>query len=261
MDSEEKRSRNGIVWIILLGVFSVCLWAGSAVFIRGLIPDPAEAGQFGDMFGAINALFSGLALGGVVVAILYQRSELKLQRREVELTRQEMNLQTDTFNHQRFQDSFFHLLKQHTDLRNIRHDLGGFSLSEVGAIDEFLAELEADDQNWVLGVIEDPDAEWRKEWFVECYIGFDYWLDSYLFRFETLLLQIEIGDVDKAFYTEVLRGCLSASEVHLVSYLMMCAPDKFPKLYYLAKEYGLIEAPGELAYRRGERFRKKQSKE
>ena len=41
------------------------------------------AGQFGDSFGAINALFSGLALGGVIVAIWLQSRELELQREEM----------------------------------------------------------------------------------------------------------------------------------------------------------------------------------
>ncbi|GAA5144172.1 hypothetical protein GCM10023213_33750 [Prosthecobacter algae] len=47
-------------------------------------------GTFGDMFGAVNSLFSGLAFGGVICAILLQRKELQLQRRELRLTRREM---------------------------------------------------------------------------------------------------------------------------------------------------------------------------
>lgn len=44
-------------------------------------------GTFGDTFGGINALFSGLALGGIVTAIFMQKSELALQREELEHTR------------------------------------------------------------------------------------------------------------------------------------------------------------------------------
>jgi len=40
---------------------------------------------FGDMFGAVNTLFSGLAFAGLIYAILLQRSELELQRKELEL--------------------------------------------------------------------------------------------------------------------------------------------------------------------------------
>lgn len=45
---------------------------------------------FGDMFGAINTLFSGLAFAGVIYSILMQGQELKLQREELSLTREEL---------------------------------------------------------------------------------------------------------------------------------------------------------------------------
>ncbi len=48
-------------------------------------------GEFGDTFGALNALFSGLATGGVLIAILMQRQELIFQREELKLTRPELN--------------------------------------------------------------------------------------------------------------------------------------------------------------------------
>jgi len=40
-----------------------------------------ERDQFGDMFGALNALFSGLAFGGIIYTIRQQKEELELQRR------------------------------------------------------------------------------------------------------------------------------------------------------------------------------------
>lgn len=50
----------------------------------------ADRGTFGDMFGAVNSLFSGLAFAGVIYAILLQRKELELQREELVLTREEL---------------------------------------------------------------------------------------------------------------------------------------------------------------------------
>ncbi|WP_138223243.1 hypothetical protein [Nibricoccus aquaticus] len=79
--------------------FKTASFIAAAVFILwvliGLLPlllfdNPTERGTFGDMFGMANALFSGLALAGVVCAILLQREELSLQRRELELTRDEL---------------------------------------------------------------------------------------------------------------------------------------------------------------------------
>lgn len=42
-----------------------------------------ERGQFGDAFGGINAVFSGLALCGVVTALYFQAKELALQRQQL----------------------------------------------------------------------------------------------------------------------------------------------------------------------------------
>lgn len=47
-------------------------------------------GQFGDVFGAANALFSGLAFAGLIYTVLLQREELGLQRKELAMTRQEL---------------------------------------------------------------------------------------------------------------------------------------------------------------------------
>ena len=49
-------------------------------------------GQFGDSFGAINALFSGLAFAGVIIALVFQRRELAFQRIELGLQRKELEL-------------------------------------------------------------------------------------------------------------------------------------------------------------------------
>lgn len=77
--------------ILLLSILAI-VWAGFGVFIwYGPYWDGmAERGQFGDLFGADNALFSGLAFGGVIYAIFLQRNELSLQRRELSLTRVEL---------------------------------------------------------------------------------------------------------------------------------------------------------------------------
>lgn len=55
-----------------------------------------DRGTFGDMFGAINTLFSGLAFAGVVYAIFLQSNELELQREELHLTRTEIRKSADS---------------------------------------------------------------------------------------------------------------------------------------------------------------------
>ncbi len=86
-------SRKAILWT-LAGV--VLLWALTPVVIYFLpLKDMSERGQLGDLFGSVNALFSGLAFAGVVFAILLQRQELTLQRQELRETRQEMKRTAD----------------------------------------------------------------------------------------------------------------------------------------------------------------------
>jgi hypothetical protein len=76
--------------LVLLGGTVVGIWALSGICVWFAFSDLQHRASFGDMFGAVNALFSGLALAGVVYAILLQREDLALQRRELELTRQEL---------------------------------------------------------------------------------------------------------------------------------------------------------------------------
>jgi hypothetical protein len=79
---------------VLLGVI-VVLWAASGLLTWYLAPSWEVRSQFGGMFGAASALFSGLALAGVVYAVWLQRQELSLQRRELALNREELRRSAD----------------------------------------------------------------------------------------------------------------------------------------------------------------------
>lgn len=63
----------GVVWAAILAITLL-------VYFRTDGATAARWGQFGDAFGTANALFSGLALLGVVYAILLQREDIEIQR-------------------------------------------------------------------------------------------------------------------------------------------------------------------------------------
>ncbi len=86
-DSQPRDGRTPLVAVIAAFVAIVVAWVASAFVLRMLVPDLGFRGQFGDSFGALNALFSGLAFGGVIYAIVLQRRELQYQREELELSR------------------------------------------------------------------------------------------------------------------------------------------------------------------------------
>ncbi|WP_454646301.1 DUF4760 domain-containing protein [Bradyrhizobium liaoningense] len=86
-------SRKIVLWTTLI---VVAAWVATPVIIMSLpLGGWAERGQVGDLFGSVNALFSGLAFAGVIFAILLQRQELILQRKELQETRAEMKRTAD----------------------------------------------------------------------------------------------------------------------------------------------------------------------
>lgn len=93
---DEIRKLIKIGWLSALGVLGV--W--SLTFFLLFIPGSDRQGQFGDLFGAVNALFSGLAFAGLIITLILQRKELALQRDELKDNRTEMERQTTQFKEQ-----------------------------------------------------------------------------------------------------------------------------------------------------------------
>ena len=108
-NNKETKSRLWIWIVVAIGVVLV-LWGLNWCGVSNFINEPTNQGTFGDMFGAVNALFSGLAFAGLIITLLYQREELKLQREELQETRKELKEQNKTMKRQRFENTFFNML-------------------------------------------------------------------------------------------------------------------------------------------------------
>lgn len=114
--------RTITIWTFVV----IFLWGLSWFLISNFISEPADRGTFGDMFGAINALFSGLAFAGMIITLLQQKEELSLQRKELEDTRKELEgqkeqqkTQNETLKYQRFETTFFfNLLSAFKEIRD-----------------------------------------------------------------------------------------------------------------------------------------------
>jgi hypothetical protein len=105
---DDTRKIINIAWGCAIGV--VVIWA--LTFFVLFMPETKQ-GIFGDMFGAVNALFSGLAFAGLIITLILQRRELALQRDELEQTRNEFVEQNKTMKRQRFENTFFNLMSLH----------------------------------------------------------------------------------------------------------------------------------------------------
>lgn len=83
----KKASKKKLIFYFVLTITG--LWFGSGLIIYFSFEENKIC-PIGDMFGANNALFSGLALVGIIYTIYLQHEELKLQRNELKLTRLEL---------------------------------------------------------------------------------------------------------------------------------------------------------------------------
>jgi len=90
-DQDKNGKAKDSLWLFIVLMLLICIiWGASWFLVARYLPDWQSRSSFGEMFGAVNALFSGAALAGVIFAILLQRRELMLQRRELEMTRKEL---------------------------------------------------------------------------------------------------------------------------------------------------------------------------
>ncbi len=105
-----KYKKYAIVWAIA----TLLLWALSFILINF---DVKDRGTYGDMFGPVNALFSGFAFAGLIITLVMQHDELGLQRKELIQTnkelaaqREQFTAQTKTMQIQRFENTLFNML-------------------------------------------------------------------------------------------------------------------------------------------------------
>src|SRR5690606_8539543 len=90
MSNKNAKKDNYLKVFLLIGIGLTLASIAFPFIVHHFFSDWAKSGTFGDTFGALNALFSGLAFTGVIVTILIQRTELKNQRLELSLQRTEM---------------------------------------------------------------------------------------------------------------------------------------------------------------------------
>lgn len=105
-------------YIIWACISVVVIMAIAYITISYVFSKMDERGQFGDMFGVLNALFSGLAFAGLVITIRQQHIDLNYQWKTIKQTYDEMERQTKEFEiqnitlkRQQFDNTFFELLR------------------------------------------------------------------------------------------------------------------------------------------------------
>ncbi|MCO4207951.1 putative phage abortive infection protein [Aeromonas hydrophila] len=79
-------------------------------------------GEFGDVYGALNTLFSGLAFSGVIISIVLQSIELRATRKEMNSQVLQFEQQTEAMQKQVFESSFFSMMNLHNTISSNLRD-------------------------------------------------------------------------------------------------------------------------------------------
>ncbi len=195
-----------------------------------------------DVYAGVNALFSGLAFGGLIVAILYQSQELQLQRRELKDTRQVMQDQKEQIEGQKqqmeiqnFENRFFQMMRTWNELRDKIH--GGDALFEsmVGEVSgEYLKHLRSDPQEGDVAALDSAvGLVWKRH-----QRSLPVYMRS-LYQILKLVRQTALPYEEQKFYSNVVRAQMTQAETVLVVY--NCLSSIGSKLKENVEYYSLLK--------------------
>lgn len=242
--------------VLVISIISVIFIIGGYILTLCLLQDENDRGTFGDMFGSVNALYSGLALAGIIITILLQRSELILQRNELKQTRKEFEIQNETLKIQRFENTFFQMLNLFRSIVNETEATDGSTRLRGQEAFEYFVKLVKSRCN---NLVHSASFADRRNQFVgasysdllsaeEIMTQYDYvsrkyknQLGHYYKTYYHILKFINNSDItDKKFYASIARSQLSNSEQVLLLYnsLHSNGLDKFKPL---AQAYDLFD--------------------
>jgi hypothetical protein len=211
----------------------ILLWISCWLLSIYLIDSFTERGQFGDMFGAVNALFSGLAFGGIILTILLQKEELRLQRKELTLQRTEMQEtrkefieQNKNLRIQRFENTFFNMISIHHELVEALKTSDG---KQTGR-QVFMDIINAWNSNLYEGKIQDYVDDYflrYRQSFRDYFNGGQlYSFSHYLQSLQSLYNLIKLSDLvptagEKEYYFGLLKSYISYPERRFLFYFII----------------------------------------
>ena len=221
MGSTSDDSKKVSWWPLVLTVLLVIIFWGLLGTLSYWWHCKVEpGGKFWDSFGAINALFAGLAFAVVIYAILLQKKELELQREELQATRNEIKEQKETLQKQNFESSFFQLLRFHNEIVN---SVKGQTSQYSGR--KYFAHLLLVLRKQYREKIEECEPGSCKKDILKatcekCFTIFDPNVGYYfrhLYNFIKFLDQSDPSIIkEKKFYTDLIRAQLSSDELGLL---------------------------------------------
>lgn len=254
MNKKKKKSNDSYALLIVFFIVVIALWGLNWYYLEHRFSDKevSNRGLFGDMFGSANALFSGLALAGIIYTILLQKKELSLQRKELNLTRKEFKTQNETLKKQRFENTFFHLISLHNEIVDkLSYEEPNISMREpknytqreffmqaVSALrQQGLIKGQMEQLNLGLAVIRNEYKIFDKTFSSHLSHYFRNLYHIYKYTHQSELISLK----EKEFYCGIIRAQLSDWELVLIFYNMLIPDRGYPKFKYLDQKYNVLK--------------------
>ncbi len=207
-----------IIFLVMIIIVLTCCFIAYL-----LLKDSEDRGTFGDMFGSVNAIFSGLAFAGLIYTILLQKEELGLQRTELKETRSEFHTQNETLKKQQFESTLFNLINLHQEIVNdieIRKKIKGTgekAVSEQGR-DCFKIFYKRFERNLNKDIRLDTILKEYKEFFDKNQAILGHYFRNLYYILKFIKNSKNISNDLKFEYSCILRALLSSYELVLLFY-------------------------------------------
>lgn len=213
----EVKSRLSPIGVFFISCFCVVIATVIYTFgIKNYVIDPEARGVFGDQFGGLTALFSGLAFAGLIVTLYMQQKDLSAQREELKRSNLEFALQ-------RFDSSFFGMIKMlndHVSSITYGNASGRLAISKLSMVikrecqDVRLSVIGAMDE-----VLKDDEGRFKKE-LSNIFVEHDNNLGPY-FRilhnvYRLIDAETNLDKKQKSDYARIARAQISLAELDLI---------------------------------------------
>ena len=193
-------------------------------------------GAFGDQFGAINALFAGIALVGIIAALVLQQKQLKIQQKDLEITQDEIKKQN-------FEISFFQRLNFHNEI--VKSLVIRQGEREYLGRQCFYFLLISIENRYKYEKGKNEESKYLKELYEAAYAEFQSDMCHY-FRYLHIAIKFvdeheffEEDNKEKKKYTDLIHAQLSSNELRLIFY--HCLREEETCFKCLVEKYGLFK--------------------
>jgi len=242
---ENKAMRNlGIGVLIILICYTLA--------VSFIFKDWKVSGPFGDTFGALTSLFSGLAFILLILTLIIQKKEYRITRKEFELSRKAqeqsqkaLTKQAEILYVQSFENTFFNLMeaypqtfqKLYIEIDDINGLRKHYLLGHILFKKRFYKRVKKSNTKQI-ETITDNDLE-------KFYSGFCKSNNEYLkqyYNYISLILETILGikESQQNYYFRIFLSYLKDEEIiNLQYYYLLDSKDTF--LYHLLRQLKIIE--------------------